>query len=391
MIDSLNLLQKNNEITVNLPINTLSNTNIINNFILLIYISKINVINSINNNIRSLFRIDYSINNRVFEDLIVSITVNKEDEKLVELNEIEIFYILNKNNININDNCEYDKHFIKFFLPILSNEYIRFIQKINQTSEITINILISNNYSNHINIPADYIFSNNGKYKSEFHVEYSNQINQRHILPSIPSIPSIPCIPCIKMLTLPCDNHNISGITIYLKKKIPYFTINSTYDIDDLYFDMFLNNNIDILNSQKLWKKMFNFNSKKSIIIPSIYNSDTYNISLAFNNFQIKKTFIDLTIIFENMKTYKIEENNISYTQLMDNINVDNEFINKLQLTQISDICPISHNIFNENEIVLSCSECKKIFKRLELMKWLQNKDTCPWCCKKIEVVHFKT
>ena len=40
---------------------------------------------------------------------------------------------------------------------------------------------------------------------------------------------------------------------------------------------MFLNNNIDILNSQKLWKKMFNFNSKKSIIIPSIYNSNTYN------------------------------------------------------------------------------------------------------------------
>jgi len=70
-------------------------------------------------------------------------------------------------------------------------------------------------------------------------------------------------------------------------------------------------------------------------------------------------------------------------------ISIGNEYFDSMEKRKINDICPISHLDFFKNEIVIGCNICKKYFKRNCILKWLNSKDTCPLCCKNMEIIYF--
>ena len=53
--------------------------------------------------------------------------------------------------------------------------------------------------------------------------------------------------------------------------------------------------------------------------------------------------------------------------------------------TPISNSCPITHEDFLDNDLVIMIRECRHIFKKDAFRTWIENNNTCPCCRIRLE------
>ena len=106
--------------------------------------------------------------------------------------------------------------------------------------------------------------------------------------------------------------------------------------------------------------------------ITSNYN----NVEIA--NFKFDKKFGKSITTNSDLKTIINYYNNDEIVSMK---------INKLEEINLSesDKCPISHNIFKKNDVIIKLPKCGHTFHCEPLFEWLKTKETCPVCrCDKI-------
>jgi hypothetical protein len=76
------------------------------------------------------------------------------------------------------------------------------------------------------------------------------------------------------------------------------------------------------------------------------------------------------------LKDYKSKRTKIEVLKICDSLVFTGDVSNQ--------VCNISKIPFKSDDVVLSCSYCKRKYKRQYLMEWLVKKDDCPVCRVKI-------
>ena len=122
----------------------------------------------------------------------------------------------------------------------------------------------------------------------------------------------------------------------------------------------------DILYNNRLYYQMmhrwFELEEKKS--------QNTYNLSYQLLNRRPRRI---RTPVSNSTQT---PASNTSVTDIINNTTL----LSYSDISTNHTICPISREIFESSDIVLKINNCGHIFKRLSLLNWLANNNTCPSC-----------